>query len=114
MAFKVIGVITCLSAGTRTRLTSTQTGDKINNFPCQRVRIEGVVANTGAVTVGDSTVVASTQVGAAGVLVKPAATGPVSVFDLDSNNVPNGLNLADFYIDVATGGDKVLVSVVET
>ena len=112
MAFKVIGVITCAAAGTRTRLTSTQ-ADPTKAYPCQTVRIEAVVGNTGAVTVGDSTVVASSQVGAAAVLVKCAATGPVSVFEMSAYHNPNGLDLSAFYIDVATGGDKVLVSVNE-
>jgi hypothetical protein len=110
MAFEVIGVVTCATAGTRTRLTSTQ-ADPTKAYPCQTVRIEAVIANTGAVTVGDNTVVASTLVGAAAVLPKCAATGPTSVFVMEAYSSPNGLDLSAFYIDVATGGDKVLVSV---
>ncbi len=113
MAFKVIGLITG-TAATRVRLTSTQTGDKIINYPVQEVRVEAVIGNTGAVSVGDSTIVASSQVGVAAVLPKCAATGPTSVFQQQGYGAQNPLNLADFYIDVATSNDKVLVSVIET
>jgi hypothetical protein len=112
MAWKVIGVITCAVAGTRTRLTSTQT-DPTKAYPCQSWRVEAVIANTGAVSVGDSTSVASSQVGVAAVLPKCAATGPTSVVEMHAYSNPNGLDLSAVYIDVATGGDKVLVSVNE-
>lgn len=112
MAWKVIGVVTCAAAGTRTRLTSTQP-DPTKPYPCQSWRVEAVIGNTGAVTVGDSTVVAATQVGAAAVLPKCAATGPTSVVEQHAYANPNGLDLSAVYIDVATGGDKVLVSVNE-
>ncbi len=112
MAWKVIGTITCVAAATRTRLTSTQ-ADPAKAYPCQSWRVEAVVGNTGAVSVGDSTVVASSGVGVAAVLLKCAATGPTSVVEQHAYSNPNGLDLSAVYIDVATSGDKVLVSVNE-
>lgn len=112
MAWKVIGVVTCAAAGTRTRLTSTQ-ADPTKPYPCQSWRVEAVIGNTGAVSVGDSTIVASSQVGVAAVLPKCAATGPTSVLEVAAYANPNGLDLSAVYIDVASSGDKVLVSVNE-
>lgn len=107
--FTVIGTIAVV-AGTRVRLTSGQT-DPTKAYPCQAIRVEALVGNTGSVKVGDSTLVAATDVGVAANLLKCAATGPVSAVVFQAYG-PNPLSLADFYIDGATSGDKVYVSVV--
>lgn len=109
MPFKVIGTIAVV-AGTPVRLTSGQL-DPAAAYPCQAIRVEGLVGNTGAVKVGDATVNASADTGVAASLVKPAATGPVSVFELRDGGGLGSLSLADFYIDGANSNDKVFVSV---
>lgn len=112
MAFKVIGTISVV-AGSPVRLTSGQ-ADPAKAYPCQTVIIQALPGNTSAVKVGDATLVASTDVGVSRTLVKPAATGPVSEAVYAANGPQNALSLSDFYIDGATGGDKVYVSVIET
>lgn len=110
--FKVIGTLAVV-AGTRVRLTSGET-DPAKAYPCQAVRIVALPANTGAVKVGDATLVASTDVGVATSLVKCAATGPISEAVFQANGPQNAISLADFYIDGASSGDKVYVSVLVT
>jgi hypothetical protein len=111
MPWKVIGTITAVPA-TPVRLTVGQ-ANPAAAYPCQQVRVEALIANTGAVKVGDATIVASTDVGVAASLIKPAATGPAAVYEVADNGGQNGLNLSDFYIDAANA-DKVFVSIVIT
>ncbi len=110
--FRVIGTLSVV-AGTRVQLTSGQTNPALPVF-CQAVYVEALPANTGAVKVGDSALVASSDVGVAASLLKCAATGPVSAKEFRASGVQNGLNLGDFYIDGANSGDKVYVSIVGT
>ena len=42
------------------------------------------------------------------------ASGSVPAFSVSNDAAANGINLADLYLDAATGGDGVLVSFVQT
>lgn len=110
--FKVIGTIAVV-AGSRVRLTVGE-ADPNKAYPCQTVRIVALPGNTGAVKIGDGTLVAATDVGVAETLVKPLSTGPVERAVFQANGPQNALSLADFYIDGTNTGDKVYVSIIGT
>ena len=92
--------VTVTTAGTRVQVTSTDT-------PCTTVIIQAKATNTGLVIVGDSSVSASRG-------IELSAGEEISIA-ADPSGRPGGeeLNLADFWVDAATNGDKVKVAYVK-
>lgn len=100
MALQALGKVVVTTAATRERLTKGLSSPTAR-LGCTKVTIRALEGNTGDVTVGDSTVVASTGEGAFIVL----AQGESHTFGTEA--APGGLNAADFWLDVATNGDGV-------
>jgi hypothetical protein len=96
-----LGKVAVTAAATRERLTKGLSAPTAS-LRCQKIHIKASLANTGDVTVGDVTVVASTGVGAYIVL----DAGQEHTFVID--NAPNGLDASLFYLDVGTSGDSVI------
>lgn len=101
MALQALGKVAVTTAATRERLTKGLSSPTAR-LGCTKVTIQASAGNTGSVTVGDSTVVASTGVGAYIVLAK----GESHTFGTEM--APEGLNAADFWLDVGTNGDSVV------
>jgi hypothetical protein len=85
------GSVTVGTAGTRQRVTTTPT-------PVRGIRFESDDGNTGAIFIGDSTV-SATAYG-----LRLASAGNNSDWIKFDGQTPG--ELADFYVDVATNGEK--------
>ena len=107
MAWKSLGKVTVVTSGTPVRITTTHT-------PVHGIMVEQNPANTHIIYVGLASLVIATFANVLAILPPPTTTSFPSV---NSNIIggPNGLDLADIYIDVAAGGDgeSVLVSYLE-
>lgn len=106
------GKITVAVSGTPARLTANET------TPSARLSVHGFMVqalpgNTGKIYVMDrSNGVIATLVGVVGIIAAPA-TGSIPVFSVGFSGMPNPLNLADYYFDVETNTEGVLVSTLE-
>lgn len=101
MALLALGKVAVTTAATRERLTKSQSVPTARLMATEVV-IQASAGNTGSVTVGDSTVVASTGVGAYIVLAKGESHKFGSIM------APAGVNAAEIWLDVATNGDSVV------
>lgn len=74
---------------------------------------QALPANAGIVYVGLKGMVRATGVGVLAMIPKPAnsLTGPFTSVSFAIPLAPAGLNAADFYVDVDTGNDGALVTI---
>ena len=101
MALIALGRVTVTTAATRERLTKNQSVPSAR-MGATEVVIKALTTNTNPITVGDSTVVHSTGVGAYVTL----SAGQEHKFG--TQNAAAGLNAADFWLDVQTNGEGVV------
>lgn len=101
-----LGKVAVTTAGTRERLTK-DLSSPTTALRCFKIHIKASLGNTGDVTVGDSTVVHATGVGAYIVL----DAGQEHMFMVD--NAPAGLDASKFWLDVGTNGDSVVAYLIE-
>jgi hypothetical protein len=85
--------------GKRTTNAATRAKVIAADTPAFSIVVQALQANTGVVTVGDSTVVASTGVGAMAQL----SAGQAVTINLERSE----FNAANIYFDVATNGEGV-------
>ena len=101
------GFVPVPAAGTKVRL-STDTDLRV-----AQIWFTPVPGATGAVSIGGSTLVASTGVGRMA-KIPPAAAAPASAgpqpFVVESCDGSNGLYPADFYLDAAVNGEGLDVT----
>jgi hypothetical protein len=100
--------LTVTTPGTRVRLTSTQ-ADPTRAIKVYGVLIQARPANTGVIYIGTKNLVGSTFTG---VIAMLSASAPS--FSASNAMGHDSLNLADLYLDAATGGEGVIVSVIVT
>lgn len=96
-------------AGTPVRLTSTQT-NPAESFPCHGVYIQALPTNLGKVYVGTSAMNKATLAEVIAIIAIPSA-GNLPAFTAALTLAPNAINLSDLYLDVDTGSEGALVSV---
>jgi hypothetical protein len=106
---KPIGRFLVPVAGTPVRLTSTQP-NPAETFSCHGVFIQALPTNVGKVYVGTSALNKTTLVGVIAIIAIPTANN-LPAFTAALTLAPNAINLADLYLDVETGGEGALVSV---
>jgi hypothetical protein len=98
--------VTCAVANTSYPLSST-------NKLIKTLKIQGLVAaHAGVISIGISAMVAATGVGVMAQLRIPT-TNLGEKFELTEMDVPNGQNLADFFVQSSNAGDIVIFSYVE-
>lgn len=98
-----------VTPGTPVRLTSTQ-ADPALKFSCHAVIVQTLWDNTGKIYVGSSRLNKATRAGIHATLAVPTANS-IPSFTAALVAAPNGLNLADFYVDGDNSGEGVTVSI---
>ncbi len=109
MAWQSIGKITVPTSGTPVRLTSTQS-DPAARLPCHAVMVQQLPGQLGRIIIGNSVMNSTTYAGCLAILAIPTSNILPTANAGMTTNV-NGLNLADYYIDVTTNGEGALVSI---
>lgn len=111
MALATLGKVTVTTAGTIARATNGQStpGARVS---CQSFMVQALPANTGVIYVGNSAMVSSTGVGVMGIVPKPASnlTGPFPSISFAIVEAPNGINLADIWLDASVSGEGAIIS----
>lgn len=107
MAWHSLGHVTT-TAGTPVRITANTTGAAVRL--CHAILVEQWPGNTGKVYVMRSNGVAATGVGVLAILPIPTTNSLPSV-SAGIPSCPDGLNAADYYIDVEVSGEGPLVSI---
>src|SRR5213592_3247255 len=106
------GKVTVTTAGAPSRLTANET-NPASRIPCHAIMVEVWPTNSGKVYImdrpnGDR----ATGVGVIAILAVPTAN-IIQVFTAGISSAPNGINLADYYVDVDNSGEAVLVTILE-
>ena len=99
------GLIKTVTAGTRVAFPALTA----NNGQISRIMVSQAVGMTGAVSIGDATVVHSTKVGVARQFTVPAATGQLDDFELVNTYDANTVDPTKYYIDSAVNAEGVVV-----
>lgn len=113
----IVGKVTVPVAGTPVRLTDrteyqaalTAAGLNTAFKTAQAVYFQAWTANTGKVYIGSSALVKASGVGVMQVLVAPSATA-IPSFGIAQQTTGEGVTLSDIFLDVDTGAEGVLVS----
>jgi hypothetical protein len=77
---------------------------------CCRIRFEMPAGNTNGAFVGVAGLVGSTLTNCIKQLVKPTAGAPLDAFEIADEDSRNTLHIADYWVDVTTASDGVLVT----
>lgn len=106
------GKVLVAAAGTPVRATSTQTTPS-TKVSAHTIFFQALSGNTGRVFVGGPTMNKTTLAGVYGMIPAPSAstaTGTLPYFEATIVPAPNGLNLADFWLDAEQSTDGVLIA----
>jgi hypothetical protein len=101
-----LGRVNVTTPGTNVPLAAVST-------PCKRIRVQVIAGLTGKMYFGTTQVKGSTLAGVIKELCPNSAGGVDDSFDLqamDAVNVSCQLNLADYAIDAAVGGEGLIVT----
>ena len=105
-----------VSPGTALTLTSQNVSYQLQaaHKLAKSIRIQPALTNTGILTIGNSTLdMSGGTIPPPGVIAQlqpPQAGQPTPVFELYENDVPNGIDLANFYCSSSQDGDVVFWS----
>ena len=117
MALLSFGIVTVTSGGTPVRATQNLTLATGEPVPLQTVRIQAHPGNTGVgyVFAGMTTPAADHRtdgVGLVGVIPAPvsATQGPFGYVEFTLPATPNGINLANLWLDASASSQKFIVS----
>lgn len=108
MAWESIGKVTVTTAGTPVRLTVGQSvpGTRI---ACHAIMIQQLPGQTGRIIVGKSGMNSTTYAGCLAILATPTAN-LLPAANAGIADIPNGFNLADYWLDSTVNGEAALVS----
>ena len=104
------GMLTVVTPGTLVRFTANQV-DPTARVECHSFMVEAKFNNGGKIYIGTASFNKTSGVGLLAVLAIPTAN-MIPTFSATISFMPNGLNLADYFIDSDSGGDGALLSAV--
>lgn len=106
-----LGKVTSTTPGTPVRITKDQAipGARI---PAHSMMFQALSTNGGKIYIGHSNMNKTTLAGVIAVLPTPTSS-ILPVFSMSIAYSPLGFNAADYWIDVDTSGDGVLVSALQ-
>jgi len=109
---KPIGRVNVPAAGTIVRVADSLPSS-LRNVKVHGVLIQARYNNTGRIYIGDSTLVAATEVGCHCVLPIPT-TNSIPSFSAALTISPAGIVFEDLWIDASVNGEGVVVSILLT
>lgn len=109
------GFVTVPTPGTPVNAASNVQGYATKGVPCHGYLFQGKVGNVGKVYIGLRGFNKTTGVGLFHVLLPPTdIASPPPSFSVALTIAPNGLNLAEVFIDADQANDGVLITYLQT
>lgn len=107
-----LGKVTVAVAGTKLSLQTVLTAAGLPFRSYHAAHFQALDTNTGQVYLGTAAMVAATRVGCIHVLAAPAS-GVIPSFGMALQGAPAGIDISEVYLDVDTGGEGVLLTLLE-